>query len=79
MLRQKSRECYTPDGFLGSEDENGNVINGSWRNDSRVNSIVSINKSKNNHPSKHAEMIRDTLADHLLGEGQIPWQWKILL
>ena len=27
MLRQKSRECCTPDGFLDLGDENGNVIN----------------------------------------------------
>ena len=54
--------------------KNGNVINGSWRNDSCVNSIVSINKSKNKHHSKHGEMIRDALADYFIDEGQIPWQ-----
>ena len=48
-----------------------NFINGSWQNDSCVNSIVSINKSKNNHPSKYAELIRDTLADHFIEERQI--------
>ena len=55
-----------------------NFINGSWRNDSCVNYIVSINKSKNDHPSKHAEMIRDTLADHFIEEGQIHGNGKYL-
>ena len=79
MLRQKSRECYTPDGFLDSEDENGNSIDGSWRKDNCVDFIRSLGKSKSNHSSKKAEAIRDAFADHFMGEGQIPWQWKILI
>ena len=77
MLREKSRGFYAPDGFLDSDNENGNIINGSRQSYSRINSKVSINKSKNNHPSKYAQMIRDTLGDHFIGEGRIPWQWKI--
>lgn len=39
---------------------------------SEILSVVSISNSKNHHPSKHAQMIRDTLADQLIGEGKIP-------
>ena len=79
MLREKSKECYTPDGFIDSEDESGNLVAGSWRNNTSVDFIRSISKTKVNHASKSAEKIRDIFADHFIGHGQIPWQWNIFL
>ena len=73
ILREKSREYYTPAGFLDSEDENGNLIDGSWQCDNCVDFIRSLGKSKSNHPSKKSEAVRDTFADPFMGEGQIPW------
>lgn len=79
MLRSISSESYTPDGFLDAEKENGDVMEGEWRQESLGTSIFSnLPKTNTKNTSKNAQKIRDMFADHFWGPGQIPWQWKMI-
>ena len=77
MLRSKSKDSYTPEGSLDQETATGAIQLGDWRNES-TSFATSLPKTKSNRASKSAEKIREILADHFYGPGQIPWQWKIL-
>ena len=43
MLRVESREKYTADGYLDTEEADGNVISGSWRAD-EIDFTISLQK-----------------------------------
>ena len=77
MLRSKSKDSYTPEGSLDQETATGVIQLGDWR-DEGTSFATSLPKTKSNRASNSAEKIRETLADHFYGPGQIPWQWKIL-
>ena len=77
MLRTKCQGSYTPEGSMDQEVSSGGVELGDWREDS-VSFTNALPKTKSNRASDSAENIRNTLADHFYGPGQIPWQWKIL-
>ena len=78
MLRVESREKYTADGYLDTEEADGNVISGSWRAD-EIDFTISLPKNKSNRASVSAERARNLLADHFYGPGEIPWQWNVLV
>lgn len=79
MLRDQSRESYTPDGFV-DEEFDGELKDGTWRSEALGDTILhglSASRS-NNRASKSAEYVREVLADHFWGPGQVPWQWKMI-
>ena len=78
MLRMKSREKYTADGYLHTDNEEGNVTSGDWRIDAGNFSKPSP-KTKSNRAAASPERMRNLLADYFYGIGQIPWQWNILV
>ena len=78
MLPMESREKYTADGYLDTENEEGNVISGDWRID--VGDFTKpLPKTKSNRAAGSAERMRNLLAGHFYGPGQIPWLWNILV
>ena len=78
MLRVESREKYTADGYIDTEEEDGKVTSGDWRTDA-VDFTISLPKNKSNRASASAERTRNLLADHFYGPGEIPWQWNMLV
>ena len=78
MLRMESREKYTADRYLDTENEEGNLISGDWRIDAG-DFTKPLPKTKSNRAAASAERMRNLLADHFYGPGQIPWQWNILV
>ena len=78
MLRVESREKYTADGYIDTEEEDGKVTSGDWRTDA-VDFTISLPKNKSNRASASAERTRNLLADHSYGPGEIPWQWNMLV
>ena len=79
LLREKSRESYTPSEFIDDEMSNGDIRLGAWRSDDQPIFTHSLPKTKSSHSPKSAEKVRNILADHFYGPGQIPWQWNVLL
>ena len=80
MLLSKSSRSYCPPGSIDYENENGDVITGSWRENGSSNSsnFRSMPKCKERSP-KNAEDMRDIICYYVNGPGAIPWQWKALV
>ena len=79
MLREKSADSYTPQGFA-DEVVNDNVIEGRWRTEQEVSILEPLPARQSaNRAKKSAERLRDIFAEHFYGPGQVPWQWKCLI
>lgn len=76
MLRTKSRESYTPAGFVDQENE-GVVVGGSWRDTSAPN-IVPLQPAPPSRKNASAEAVREKFCNYFNGPGQVPWQWNVL-
>ena len=80
FLRSKSREVYTGEGSLDLESNDGNITPGDWRRENeQIDFLHPLPVTRSNRATNTAESVRNILADHFYGPGQIPWQWKILL
>ena len=75
MSRGLSMETYTPDGFVDTIMENGEISLGSWRDDSIFVDFVIQNvpntRSSGNRATQSAQQIREKFADHFFWS----WQW----
>lgn len=58
---------------LVNRDVNGVVVPGDWRND--TNPLTQIGKQGSNNQSGAQAVVRDTLKDYFMNEGEVPWQW----
>ena len=74
MLREKSREFYTPPGYADEEGPDGEILDGRWRNEQRSSLVADLQPGKSNHASLTAENVRNVLAEYCYGPGQVPWQ-----
>ena len=76
-LRQDShsRNIYCPPGMADSVDENGDLIPGSWRQESADSAFLSIeNNVGGNNVSNSGKKVRDAFADYFSNEGCVDWQ-----
>lgn len=76
-LMAKSSTSYVPVGSMDAE-VNGEILNGSWRNDVGSSKLQSLPKSKQRCP-RNAEEMRDIICEYVNGPGAISWQWKVLV
>lgn len=74
---KKSANAYAPPGSVDT-DVNGEVQQGSWRNENIASKLQSLPKNKQRCP-KNAEEMRDLLCNYVNGPGAIPWQWRVLV
>lgn len=67
---------YTPTGTLDYEDEEGNVIPGTWR--AEQHDLTSLIPFRNvpRRPSTAAKDVREELTDYFMNEGSVSWQNK---
>ena len=80
FLRSTNSSRYIPPGSVDSEDQDGEVRHGSWRNEELISSgMVSISNSRKGRQSVKAEDIRQALCEYFNNEGQVPWQWNVLV
>jgi hypothetical protein len=70
-LRAHSPNLYTPHGSLDYE-ENEVLIEGSWRNDENMNSIIPLRNTPRS--SAYFQKIIDEIFDYCVKEGVLPWQ-----
>lgn len=68
----ETNKCYCPPGFVDTENDNGNIINGAWRENNVP--IPSISPCNAHRATVEAYEERNKLADYFVTEGQVPWQ-----
>lgn len=74
FLRQRpSCRIYTPQGTFDTERDNGQVVDGRWRNDGPMSSLVpfrNVARKTSDRPKK----IREHLAYHFVLNDLLPWR-----
>ena len=78
MLREKSREFYTPPGYTDEVGPDSEILDGRWRDEQRSLLVSDLQPGKSNRSSLNAENVRNILAEYCYGPGQVPWQWKLI-
>ena len=78
MLREKSKEFYTPSGYADEEGPEREIMNGRWCEEQESSFITNLQSGKCNHASLSAENIRKVFAEYFYGPGQVSWQWKVV-
>lgn len=71
-----SSSKYSPNGIFDIENEKGQIIPGTWRQEQ--NSMASLLPIRNipRRPGAEAKIIRDEYATYFLTNGKVPWQEK---
>ena len=76
FLREKAQQDYTPPGSLDEEDDDGNVVPGTWRDEVP---LPSLPRDKRKNASEYAKNLRNSLADYFNTKcGSVPWQYNII-
>ncbi|CAH1975213.1 unnamed protein product [Acanthoscelides obtectus] len=71
-LRKHSPNIYTPFGTLDYE-VNGNLTEGSWRNEGDMTSMVPI-RNIPRRPTNYCTKVRDEIANYFINNGALEWQ-----
>ena len=71
LLRTKSRKSYTPIGSIDFENDTGEIVEGTRRQEG-------LQLAAPCRTSITAEEVRNELKLHFNGLGQIPFQWRVL-
>ena len=72
FLRTKTLESYTPTNFADALEPNGNVVDGSWRQDG--GGLPGIRRTHNRNPTQAAVEVRDELIAYFDTVGRVDWQ-----
>ena len=76
-MRLTDNACYTPSGFVDSEDKDVNFKPGEWRSLSSYydGGLVPVPNVRGSRPRENALKTRDKLKDYLNSEeGSLEWQ-----
>ena len=79
LLRTKASGRYIPTGSVDSEDENGRIREGAWRSEEVSSIIGSLPNCRKGRQSMKAEEMRQNLCEYFNSDGQVQWQWNILI
>lgn len=70
ILRLKSRDSYTPKGSVDEIQNNGSLLQGEWRKNSR--------ESRYRKMTLIFRKIRISLLEYVNGPGKVPWYLKVV-
>ena len=73
-LRQTDNAYCTPNGFVGSEDNSGNIVPGQWRSILDGNSLQNVRPIRSQKLTRTAIETREALANYLATDGSVSWQ-----
>lgn len=80
LRKSKSRNEYTPPGFVDSVTSTGESVRGSWRSENIENSLgvfsSSIVPQVGRKAPTTAKVIRETFTEYFMNEGSVDWQWE---
>ena len=78
FLQRNSRNAYTPPCLIDYIDENGQLVQGSWRSD-QANPLwifsTAIPSQVGKKASRSAKAIRETFTEYFMNKGFVEWQW----
>ena len=69
VLKEKSKDTYTPPGYVDEIDENGEIFDGSWRNDAYPSNIAPVPGTRSCHVGRSATEIRNSLLNYFITVG----------
>ena len=75
ILRDLSRDSYTPTYFVDLVDEQGDIIEGQWRHDN-TSHVLSLERDKPKKAPYQAEDVRDHFKEYFQTTGSVQWQYK---
>ena len=78
LLRTKSMESCTPIGSIDLENETGEIIEGTLRQEVVSTNDAGLKPAAPCRTSITAEEVQNELQFHFNGPGQIPFQWRVL-
>ena len=76
-LRQTNNASYTPNGFVDSENNNGSIRLGEWRNNvsGNANGLVDIRPIRGSINREEFVQMREDLEEYFCSEeGSVTWQ-----
>lgn len=74
-LRLHESNVYCPPCFTDRKDNEGNIINGEWRDNQRSLGLERIARTGSNRGSWEADAVRETYCNYFVSEeGSLPWQ-----
>ena len=74
---RKTESTYCPVGFVDSEDNDGNISEGAWREESTAQGLGPIHRLGSNRHSSAAASIRDAFKDYFSSPaGEVQWQYQ---
>ena len=77
LLRSTESSCYCPAGFADSEDSDGNVTEGTWREDSTPQGLERLGRVGSNYHSPSAATTREQFKAYFCSpQGQVSWQYR---
>ena len=71
IMRAKAPATYTPSGYADAVYPNGQIVNGTWRDDHHHTDNT---RTIPRRPAKTAIEVRDGLVEYLSGPGAVEWQ-----
>ena len=80
-LRLTENAYYSPSGFIDSEDKNGNIIPGEWRQQrptgEQHGGLRELRPVRGSRSRNDAVLTRDQLKEYVNSEeGSVPWQLR---
>jgi len=76
--REAERRMYCPTTYIDNENDCGIVRSGTWRDEAPCSSLGDLGRLGSNNATKTAIEHRKTLAEWMLCEGQVPWQFEMI-
>ena len=77
FLQVTELSAYCPTGFLDAEDGNGNVVEGTWREEPAAQGLEHIRRMGSNRHSQTTATIRDSFKVYFSSPtGEVSWQYR---
>ena len=77
LLRSTESSCYCPADFADSEDSDGNVTEGMWREDPTPQGLERLGRVGSNYHSLSAATIREQFKTYFCSpQGKVSWQYQ---
>lgn len=73
-LKPSQKSYITP--TMADYEVDGLVVNGDWRSNDTQHGWGNISKQGSNNQTGEQAKVRNTLMDHFMNEGSVPWQWN---
>lgn len=78
FLIDRNKELYAPVGSFDRYDKDGGIIPGEWRQDFPDDTMYALDKDTP-YIANDAKLIREEYAEYFVNEGEVPWQYNVLL